>query len=251
MNWWQSAANVPLSLPKSTSSLPLFLPSLVSLSLPFASLPSIQSSHLKVILLPSLHHFPHYVHGPSFPLTYCVCFSFLAVAVGWRGHLQFRWPCTGRRTRLRLSEAWARWAWKGGMAVLGVAPLLTGCRTGRGNARTAPLTPRGRMLFGCCVASSGAGRVGRWHVRTVRDLFDWAAESSTLGAAGVEERWSGGVKDAGRGRGKTTRCETQAGGSDTLLPVLGADSPQLTSPGEGSHNRGHSSLCCLKKVTRK
>lgn len=46
---------------------------------------------------------------PSFSLTYCVCFSFLAVAVGWQGHLHSRWLYIGQRKHPHLSGAWVRW----------------------------------------------------------------------------------------------------------------------------------------------
>lgn len=176
------------------------------------------------------------------PLTYCVCFSFLAVAVGWRGHLHSHWQRTGKQTRPHLFGAWVRWVWKGGTVALDEVPLPTGCRTARGIARTAPWNHcRRRTTFGCCAASSSAGQGVRWCGRT-----DWAGGSSNLGV-GVGERWSVDARGAVQERGKRTRCETRAGGWGTPQLVLGASFPQLTSPGGGSHNLGRSDLCCLQR----
>lgn len=181
----------------------------------------------------------------SFPLTYCVCFSFLAVAAGWKVHRHSHWLRNGQQTPPHSSGAWAKWVWKGEMVGWGVALLLTSCHTGRDSVHTALWIQRqGRVTSVCCVASFGGGQGGRWCVPTVKDWFDWAAVSSILAAdAGL---WSEGGRDAVRGPGKTTRCETPVRGSDTLLRVWEGGFRQLTGPGGGSHNPGRNTLCCLK-----
>lgn len=227
MNWWSTTVCTPFLL-ELILSLPYYFPALDSVYFCLCALYLTQS--------------------PPFPLTYCVCPSSLAVAEGWRGHRHSRWQYIGRRKRPHSSGAWVRWGWKGGMMAWEAAHLLTGCHIGKDSVHKAPWIPhRGRAMSGCCVASSGGGQVVRWCGTTVRGWFGWVEGSSTLAAAGVEERWSGDVRDAVRGLGRRTRCETRVKGSGILRRVLGVGYPRLTGPDGGSRNLGRRSLCCLRR----
>ncbi len=82
MNWWRSAANVPLSLPKSTSSLPLFFPTLDSLSFPLPLRP-LFISFKKVFLLPCLPR--PLIMSPSHPFPSLTVSALLLWQWRWAG----------------------------------------------------------------------------------------------------------------------------------------------------------------------